>query len=439
MPTRATDGPLFQVESFTLKNNLRVLVIPNDRAPVVTQMLWYRVGASDEPVGKSGLAHILEHLMFSGHGGGDNNEFSQKIRALGGRDNAFTGQDYTAYFQSIPRRHLSTVMAMEAKRMRRMAFNPTSVERERQVVLEERRQTLENDPRRVFGQRLRSALFRDHPYGLPIIGRVADLKSIDQDDLNQFRQTWYRPNNAILILSGNISVDRARELANKHYGDIPNGDGGIPIRAAGHGLSTVPADDVITMADPRIQQPVIIIKWRAPSTGMNDMGLVEAGWVIQTILGEPDTGKLYQEFVMDEKTATRISYSYQASRVGPGFITVVANPADGVDPNNLRQAIINFIQDTANAGATWADVQSAKDQLILSAVYARDSITGPAMILGQAITTGSTIEQVEQHTGRIEQVSKYQVNQAMRDQFLTNPSMVSGILSPQQQKGQTNE
>ncbi|MBU0859845.1 MAG: insulinase family protein, partial [Alphaproteobacteria bacterium] len=211
---------VFNAESFTLANGMTVVVIPNHRVPVITHMVWYRVGAADEPVGKSGIAHFLEHLMFKGTDTMKPGEFSKVIRGLGGNDNAFTSQDYTAYFQSISVEHLEKVMTMEASRMRGLNPPLAEVDSERQVILEERRQRIENDPRAYMAEQMRYALFPNHPYGTPNIGWASEMAELSWDDAKAMYDTWYAPNNAILVVAGDVKMETFKPLAEKIYGGL---------------------------------------------------------------------------------------------------------------------------------------------------------------------------------------------------------------------------
>lgn len=211
----------FNAETFTLSNGLQVVVIPNHRAPVVTHMLWYKVGAADELPGASGMAHYFEHLMFKGTETLEPGEFSKTVKKLGGNDNAFTGQDYTAYFQSVSVEHLPKVMQMEADRMFHLSPPPDHYLSEKNVVLEERRQRTENDPQSLFSETMISALFINHPYGTPIIGWMEEIRGYEWKDVKTFYDRWYAPNNAILVVSGDITAEELEPMAEKFYGHLP--------------------------------------------------------------------------------------------------------------------------------------------------------------------------------------------------------------------------
>lgn len=217
-PKAATENSipkLFNAETFTLENGLEIVVIPNHRAPVITHMVWYKVGAADEQQGKSGIAHFLEHLMFKGSGDLAPGEFSKIIRAKGGEDNAFTGHDYTAYYQSIAAEHLEMVMTMEAGRMRGLNPPLDHVESERKVILEERRQRTDDNPSARLAEQMNSLLYINHPYGKPVIGWLSEMADLSWDDAKAFYDRWYAPNNAILIVTGDVTGQQVYDLAKK--------------------------------------------------------------------------------------------------------------------------------------------------------------------------------------------------------------------------------
>src|SRR5688572_24669827 len=252
----------FNAQSFMLDNGLQVVVIPNHRAPVVTHMIWYKVGAADEDPGHSGLAHYLEHLLFKGTAKIPPGEFSKKVRTLGGNDNAFTGYDYTAFHESIARQYLPDVMEMEADRMLNTNPPPEHYASEKEVVIEERRQRTENDPRALFGEQMRKTLFGPHPYGKPVVGWMEEITTYEWPDVKKFYERWYAPNNAILVVSGDITAEELKPLAEKFYGPLPRKE--IPSRIR----PEIPLSQdgaPMVLAHPSIRQPVLQKMWLAPS------------------------------------------------------------------------------------------------------------------------------------------------------------------------------
>jgi len=411
----AVSAQTFGAQSFTLDNGMQVVVIPNHRAPVVAHMMWYKVGAADEKPGLSGMAHYFEHLMFKGTDTLEPGEFSRIVKTLGGEDNAFTGQDYTAYFQIISKEHLEKVMEMEADRMVNLAPPADHYASEKKVVLEERRQRTENDPRGLFSEQLRSALFVNHPYGTPVIGWMSEIKDYQWEDVKKFYDKWYAPNNAVLVVSGDITAEELKPRAQRIYGQIPVKD--IPERAR---PAVPPAIGTthLELQDPSIHQPVLQIMLIAPNYAdqKEDALALE---VLQDILSGGPTTRLYKNLVVDEKLATSVSLYYSSGAFDYGTIGISATPAPGIDLMELEQAVFEQLRDVIKNGVSEEEVRDAIQRLQDDAVYARDSVKGPAMIFGQALSTGSSVQDVENWPEEIAKVTPEQV-QAAAEKYL-NP------------------
>ena len=434
-PTHTENKPLskrtktFNAQSYTLANGLQVIVIPNHRAPVVTHMMWYKVGAADEPHGQSGIAHFLEHLMFKGSQDMPPGEFSKTIRSLGGQDNAFTSQDYTAYYQSVAAEHLSTVMHMEAGRMRGLNPPEDHVLSERDVILEERRQRIDNSPTARFNEHLRAATFINHPYGTPIIGWFHEMESLTWDMAKAFYDKHYGPNNAILIVTGDITGPEVLDLAQEHYGDLS------PITVPQRTRAQIPplhGQVSLSEITPDIQQGQISLLFRAPSYTQNkNMSL--ALDLIQEIMSGGASSRLYQSLVVKQKYATAISLSYNGTALNDALISVNAYPAQGITPDTLKNAILGELSSLAANGITDQELQTAKQKAQDAAIFARDSLMGPALIIGQAMTTGATLDSVEYWAHDIAQVTKEDILQAAA--LYLNPSaetthMTFGAIMP---------
>jgi zinc protease len=218
---RGAQAKVFEPETFTLDNGLEVVVVANRRAPIVTHMLWYKVGAADEPPGKSGIAHFLEHLMFKGTDTLGPGEFSDIIARNGGQENAFTSYDYTGYFQTVAKDRLDIIMKYEADRMTNLTLSDEVVLPERDVVLEERRSRIDREPGAQLGEALRAVLFLHHPYGVPVIGWEEEIRGLTSADAIDFYRRWYAPNNAVLIVAGDVDAEEVRALAETHTGSFP--------------------------------------------------------------------------------------------------------------------------------------------------------------------------------------------------------------------------
>lgn len=301
---------VFDAKTFTLPNGLEVIVIENNRAPVVTHMLWVKAGAADEPQGKSGIAHFLEHLMFKGTDKVAPGEHSRILRKLGAEENAFTSQDYTAYFATISKKNLARVMALEADRFQNLKIPEAEVIAERKVILEERKQRTENDPASELYEQAAAALFVNHPYGEPIIGWRQEMEGLDRHDAQAFYQQWYRPENTVLVISGAVKTDEVKELAASYYSDWKKSEAPLPPRTR----TSVPALSApveIHSRDARIQQNSFIRLYRVPSTRQN-ADESYALQVLEEILGGGPTGRLYRTLASEQKIVSTVGVSYQA-------------------------------------------------------------------------------------------------------------------------------
>ncbi len=404
---------VFNSESFTLENGMEVIIIPNPRAPVVTHMVWYRVGAANEPQGLSGMAHYFEHLMFKGTKKIAPGDFSRTVKKLGGNDNAFTGQDYTAYFQSISVKHLEQMMQMEADRMVNLSVPSEHFASEKKVVLEERRQRTENDPRGLFSEQMRSALFVNHPYGTPVIGWLDEIKDYEWNDVKKFYDTWYAPNNAILIISGDVTTTSVRPMVERTYGRLKSKT--LPPRK---NFIIPPAigQTKMTLRHESIHQPAVQTLFLAPSTHQNKQDSL-ALQVLEEIISSGSTTRLYKHLVVEQKKAISVSLSYGANAMDEGVIWLAGTPADDVTVQELEQLLQKEIQEIIQNGVTTKETTEAIQRLQDAAIYARDSLSGPAMTFGHAITTGIPIDDIENWPEDIATVTPKQI-QAVTKKYL---------------------
>lgn len=403
---------VFNAETFTLDNGMQVVVIPNHRAPVVTHMVWYKVGAADEPQGDgvSGAAHFLEHLMFKGSDALAPGELSKLIRGLGGEDNAFTSWDFTAYFQSIAKTYLPTVMAFEADRMVNLRPPIDQVNSELQVILEERRQRTDNDPQAQFSEQMRAVLFNTSPYGIPVIGWRDEMPKLGWKDAEAYYKTWYAPNNAILVVSGDITANELKPLAEKYYGILKARPVPVHVRPT---VPDFPASETLVMRHEDIRQPVFIRGWRAPGF-MQDKNTAYTLQVIEELISGNPATPLYQSLVVKQKLATSIDLSYDGDNRGEGSLWIYASTAPGVSPEQFEAALEKEIRSYIGAGFKEEDIERAKTRMISSAIYARDSVAGPAMVIGQTLAAGGTLDDVEYWPERIRAVTPENVQKALK-------------------------
>ncbi|MEM9223892.1 MAG: pitrilysin family protein [Pseudomonadota bacterium] len=414
-------------ETFTLDNGLEVVVIPDRRAPIVTHMLWYRAGSADEPPGKSGIAHYLEHLMFKGTEENPGNTFSAAISRVGGRENAFTSNDYTGYFQQVSKEHLPAMMAFEADRMTGLILNEAVSAPELNVVLEERRSRVETRPSAELGEAMDAALYVNHPYGDPVIGWPDEVAALDHEDALDFYRDHYRPSNAVLVVAGDVTVDEIKKLSQETYGAIPAGDPASDRDRPA--IQPLRAERTVTLSDPRVRQPSTQIAWIVPSYNTAEPGIAEALDVLAEILGGTNTSRLYTAMVRDAGIATSAGAWYQSSAVDETRFMFYATPRDGVELERLEAQALEMIKDIAENGVTDHEVARAKTTVLASVIFAQDSQSSLARIFGAALTTGSTVEDVQQWPARISAVTAADV-QAAAKAFLQEKGTVTGRLLP---------
>lgn len=428
----ATTAPalaeVFNPQSFTLENGLQVVVVENHRAPVASQMVWYKVGAADEPVGKSGIAHFLEHLMFKGTSNVPEGAFSAQVARVGGNENAFTTQDYTAYFQTVSVENLELVMRLEADRMANLQLDDSKVLPERDVILEERRMRIDNDPGSQLAEMARAAQFLNHPYRLPTIGWENEMRGLTTEDAVAFYDHWYAPNNAILVIVGDVTVDQVRPLAEKYYGAVPVKD--VPARLRVQEPPQLAARRV-QMESPQVQQPSWSRSYLAPSYHRGESEHANALEVLAEILGSGTTSRLYRNLVVDQGIAVGSGAWYSPDAVDLATFGIGASPAPGVDVAALEAAVDAEIAELVANGVTEAELESAKTLLLADAIKARDSLSTPARTIGAALATGSTLEDVEAWPDHIRAISVEQVNAAAR-QVLDARRSVTSILLPKE-------
>lgn len=429
----------FGAEEFTLENGLQVVVIPNHRAPVVTTMLWIKAGRADEKPGSSGMAHYLEHLMFKGTQKLAPGEFSKTVKTLGGNDNAFTSQDYTAYYASVSADNLPKIMEMDADRLVNLNPPEDHYKSEKAVVLEERRQRTDNDPRAMFGEQLNSLLYINHPYALPVVGWMTEIEKYEWADVKSFYDTWYAPNNAILIVSGDITVAQLKPLAEKYYGPVAKKNIQARKRPA---IPPAPSPAVLTLHHPDIHQSVSQKIYLAPSESTNREDSL-ALQILADIMGGSASARLYQSLVVNQKKATSVAFNYNATALDYGSITLGGTPAAGVSPEELGTLVNTEIRKAIETGVTENEVKESIQRLQDLAVYARDSVTGPAMIFGAALTTGSSVADVENWPADIAKVTPAQV-QAVAAKYLDDSKpwvrpAVIGYLLPEEKPAPKTE
>jgi zinc protease len=423
----AAARPIPRPETFTLANGLQVVVITDRRAPVVTNMVWYRVGAADEPRGHSGMAHFFEHLMFKGTHRIPQGEFSKTIARNGGDDNAFTSWDYTAFYERIARDRLELVMGMEADRMRNLNLPPSLIASERDVIIEERRQRTDNNPGAVLNERMRAMLYPNSPYGTPVIGWLHEMQQLNHDDAIQFYRTWYAPNNAILVVAGDVDAAELRPIAERTFGRVQPTHN-LPAR---HWATDPPYAGPmrITHRDPKVQQPSMSRIYPAVSYTTAHGRQAHALDVAMQILGGSQTSRLYRVLVEGRHIAVSAWASADTSGIAGGSVSVGGTPAEGVTLDTLEAGIDQVIADFLRDGPTDEELQRAKSQLAAAALYAQDSQEELANLFGASLAEGETMDAIVNWPDEIQAVTREDVMAALRDALDINKS-VTGWLMP---------
>src|SRR5262245_3796271 len=412
-PARASSGP--DITHFTLANGLEVVVIPDHRTPVVTHMLWYRVGAADETPGKPGLAHFLAHLMFKGTTKNPQGLFSQTVSNIGGQENAFTSSDYTGYFQRTAREHLKTLMEFEADRMTGLVLTDDVVKPELQVVLEEQNMRVANNPAARLSEQVDAALYLNHPYGRPIIGWRQEIEKLTRDDALEFYKRFYTPNNAILIVAGDVTAEEVKKLAEETYGKVARVTEVAPRVRPQEPVQVAPR--TVTLADPRVTQPSVQRYYLVPSYTTSKAGESEALEILAHILGRGSNSRLYQELVVEKGIAVNASAVYSGSPLDDTRIYVAGTPKTGTTLAQLEDAIDVVIAEVAKNGITADELERAKTRLIADAVYAQDNQGTLARWYGASLTTGGSVEQIKTWPDRIRATTAEQVRDAAKKWF----------------------
>lgn len=432
--TAYADG--ITLEEFSLENGLQVIVIPNHRVPAVSHMIWFPTGGADDPIGKSGLTHFHEHTMFKGTPNHPAGAFEEMVSNLGGEQNAFTGYDTTAYYINIDKSHLATAMELEADRLQGLSPKADDMLKEREVIIEERRLRVENNPKALFGEQMASLTFVHHPYGTPLIGWQHEMKTLTMQDVLDFHQTYYRVNHAVLILAGDITAEEAKPLVEKYYGSLTPGQE-LPPR---QWVSEPPprAEKLFVMHHALVNEPYWQRDYLAPSVNNGNQTLAIPLMVLSQALGGGQTSLLYQELVVKRKLATQINASYSGFSLGPDTFSVSAVPATNVDVSVLEKAIGEVLTQVKAAPLPNADIERAKTLLKAETLYAREGLQGMAYMVGWIKMLGLPTSYINDWPTLIDAVSAEQLQQAAKAVLVTEGS-VTGLLLPEEKAGKPHE
>jgi zinc protease len=434
-PSLAAEPAGANIADFTLPNGLELVVIPDHRAPVVTHMIWYKVGAADETAGKSGLAHFLEHLMFKGTAKNPAGHFSHFLATIGGQENAFTSNDYTAFYQRVASDKLKLVMEFEADRMTGLQLTDQVVLPEREVILEEENQRIGNNPRARLGVQIDAALYMNSPYGKPVIGWRHEMEQLSRDDAVGFYRRFYAPNDAVVVIAGDVEPKDALKFAEDSYGKIPRHANILPR----HRPQEPPqvAVRTLTLADARVEQPMLQRVYLTPSFATAEPGQSEALEVLAHILGGGSNSRLYRTLVVDKGVAVMAGTGYDSSTLDMSKFGVFGAPRPGVTLPQVESEIDAVIADEIAHGVTAEELERTKSKMIADAVYAQDNQVSMARWYGSALMTGATVNDVRKWPDRIRAISAAQVQDAART-WLDKRHSVTGYLikdvSPQAEK-----
>jgi len=392
-----------RVGQFKLDNGLEVIVVPDHRAPVVTHYVWYRVGSADEPAGTSGIAHFLEHLMFKSTDKIASGAFSKVIAKLGGQDNAFTNYDVTGYYQRIAKDRLKTVMEMEADRMINLRLTEKEVATEREVILEERRSRTENSPSAILSEQMSAALYQNHPYRIPIIGWMHEMAKLSREDALAFYKRFYAPNNAIVVVAGDVTLEEVKSLAQAAYGSLkPSADIKARVRPQ---EPPHRAARRVELKDPRAGNASVRRYYLAPSIATAAPGEAEALYLLLKIAANGSTSRLYQRLVSEEKVASNAGGWYSGSGLDSGSIGLYAVAAEGVDLDRVEASMDRVLHELRENGVTANELDRAKKAFIAEFVYESDSQSALARRYAEGALLGQTIEQVNDWPAAIARVT----------------------------------
>ncbi|HET6925522.1 MAG TPA: pitrilysin family protein [Hyphomicrobiaceae bacterium] len=425
-PVRAE--PQRRASEFWLDNGMQVVVVPDHRAPVVTHVVWYRVGGADNALGQSGIAHFLEHLMFRSTKKLKSGELERTVSRLGGRDNAVTSHDATYYFQRLPSEHLKTAMVMEADRMRNLNLVEDEVATERDVVLQERRSVVDSKPLAILDELINANLYLNHPYRIPVLGWEHEMKKLNRAAAIAFYRRYYAPNNAILVVAGDVTPDQVKKLAQEVYGPIKRQPGASrdprPTEPPQRGVRR------IELKDARVNNLALQRYYMTPSYKSAEGNEAEALDTLSIILGDGPTSRLYRQLVDEKNIAANAGASFSAVALDGGTLTLYAVAGDGVKQETLEQALDASIAQFIKDGPSDEELEQAKNAMIASYVYSADNQAGLAQRYGSNLVIGRSIADIEEWPNKVGRVTAADVKKVAA-KYLVIESSVTGYLVPE--------
>jgi zinc protease len=411
----------------TLANGLRIIVQEDRRAPTVVHMVWYHAGSMDEVDGTSGVAHVLEHMMFKGTKTLKSGEFNKRVAAAGGRDNAFTSLDYTAYFQQVPSTRLGEMMSLEADRMANLVLDAKEFEQEIKVVMEERRLRTEDNPQAQVHEKQMAAAFQAHPYRRPIIGWMNDLENMTAADARDWYRRWYAPNNAYVIVVGDVDKDAVFRLAERHYGRVPSR--ALPGRKPQLEPAQIGIKRLVVKAPAKL--PYLSMVWKVPA--LRDLNREREPYaleVLAAVLDGHEGARFARNLVRGTRVAVSAGAGYDATVRGEALFSVAGTPAEGRTVNDLEAALRAEIARVANEGVSAEELERVKTQTIAAQVYKRDSMMAQAMEIGRLEAAGIPWRDIDTLLDKIRSVTAEEV-QAVALKYFGDATLTVAVLDPQ--------
>ncbi len=420
-----------EVFEHTLANGLKVVVKEDHRAPVLVQQIWYKAGSMDEHTGKTGVAHVLEHMMFKGTHGVPMGEFSRRIAAAGGRENAFTSNDYTAYFQQLHKSRLPLAMKLESDRMHNLNLSEAEFSKEIKVVMEERRMRTDDEPHALLQEKMMAAVYQEHPYQHPVIGWMGDLEAMRVQDAQDWYSRWYAPNNATLVVAGDVNAKEVFALAQRYYGGIPRQV--QPVRR----IFTEPVQLGIKrmVVKAPAELPLLVMGFHAPNIiDPKQDWKPSALAVLAGVLGGSDAARLNKHLVREQQIASSVSVDYDPASRGPGLFTLDATPSEGKTVVDVESALRQEITRLAKEGVSDEEMKRVKAQVLAGEVYKLDSVFYQAMQIGQMESIGLGHKAIPLMLEKLQAVTAEQVQQVARE-FLQDDNLTVAVLEPQPLSG----
>ena len=415
----------FNPKTYTLKNGLEIVVLENHKVPAIAHSIWYKVGSADEPNGKSGIAHFLEHLLFKGTEKLKPGEFSQIIAKNGGKENAFTSKNYTGYFQLIHKSKLDLVMSLEADRMKNIKLIEKEFESEKTVVLEERYSRVDNNPSALLSEQINASLFMNHPYRKPIIGWEHEIKSLNLKDVMGFYKKYYAPNNAIIVICGDVYLKDVVKVAKKHFGSIK------PSKIEERLWTKEPtqhAPRAVFLKSENTAIPVFKRYYLAPTYTKSKKESI-ALEVFTEIFGNPSTGMLFEEFVKNKKIATSASAYYYPDGFGETSFTISIVPKKGITLNKIESELNRYLKEIKKNSISDIELKSTKKRLVNETIFAQDSLYMGMRIFGSSLSTGYSLKDIINWPNDIQKVTQKDLQNIFLSFFDLNKS-VTGLLLP---------